>query len=319
MIIKIVRFGLGVLLVGYFSGCAPKVKISEEPLQPLFTTGDFVVLEQSPIQITQGDYDNGFASFHPSGNRILFVSQKGGNAQIYEKDLDTGEEHQIVEFSGESESPFWTPDGAGIVFCGYSSQSGDEFQRDIYFYDPNEQLVVPIVEGEGDDWWAKPADEVRFLYLKDDKGESSKPFWERNYGIYWGYLDGRASDPIPAEIAPLVSPLISPEGKIIATDRSGSLIWVDPATGVYEQMLSLAPHKVIDFDLHPNGNWVLFVSRERETYTLNIFDLSKRILQMLMTSSTPIRSPQFSPSGDKFLFSREIDGYYQVFLWRMAQ
>lgn len=302
-----------------FAGCARPLRVKEEAPPTAPVAGKVVDVEPSPLQLTRGDYDNGFASFHPSGNLIVYTSHRTGSPTLYTLHLETGEE-KALEGVGEADLPFWSTDGAGVIFSRPRGPGEDEFQRDICFYDVEEGIVATIVSDEGDDWLGKPVDEVRFLYLKDKEGDRSKPFWERGYALWWGYLDGRPSTPLPVNLTSIISPLLTPEGRLLACDREGKLWWVDTVSGEAVNQVPLGDIQVREFDLHPNGNWLLLTgTMEGKTYGLYLYDLPTQTLQLLLTSQSPIRSPQFSPQGDRFIFAQEVEGYIQLFLWRLAQ
>lgn len=71
-------------------------------------------------QLTFTDGINTSASFSPSGNRIVFVSNRGGSPQIYIMNYDGSDQHRITyNKSSYNSSPEWSPSGKKIAFTSF--------------------------------------------------------------------------------------------------------------------------------------------------------------------------------------------------------
>ena len=53
--------------------------------------------------------------FSPDGTRIAFTSYKGGNPDIYIRDIRTGAERRVFHYPGLNISPSWSPDGQRLA------------------------------------------------------------------------------------------------------------------------------------------------------------------------------------------------------------
>ena len=69
-------------------------------------------------------------SWSPDGQRIVFVSYRDENAEIYVMDADGGNPQRLTDSPADDWSPSWSPDGERIVF---SSERDGNFE--IYLMD----------------------------------------------------------------------------------------------------------------------------------------------------------------------------------------
>jgi len=76
-------------------------------------------------KIASGDFHNQNASWHPSGEKIVFASDRHGTGlDIWELDLPTGLAWRITNHAGEDREPVWTDDGRHIAWI---RKTGDTF------------------------------------------------------------------------------------------------------------------------------------------------------------------------------------------------
>lgn len=69
------------------------------------------------VKIGSGDFHNQNASWHPSGERIVFASDRHGTGlDIWELDLPTGLAWRITDHAGEDREPVWTKDGRHLAW-----------------------------------------------------------------------------------------------------------------------------------------------------------------------------------------------------------
>jgi hypothetical protein len=91
------------------------------------------------VQLTNDQYDNNQPAWHPKGNRIAFMSDRGivckrdaasedddaflGNPDIWEIQIDGAQATQLTNYIGDDSFPEYTPDGNHVLF---SSDRGSE-------------------------------------------------------------------------------------------------------------------------------------------------------------------------------------------------
>lgn len=74
------------------------------------------MLAEKYSKITNNKFINTSANFSPSGNKIIYVSDKTGVKKLYVYDVDTRKSERITKNSGAYDRPVWSPDGKLIAF-----------------------------------------------------------------------------------------------------------------------------------------------------------------------------------------------------------
>jgi Tol biopolymer transport system component len=114
-------------------------------------TGDLRTGELTRLTDAPG-YD-AECSFSPDGSRILFVSDRDGDPDIYVMDADGGNLRQLTDAPGYDGGPFFSPDGAWIAY------RTDRLEKDAL------QIHVMRADGSGD------------TAVTAGKGVHWAPFW----------------------------------------------------------------------------------------------------------------------------------------------
>lgn len=88
---------------------------------------------QNPVQLTFGNFDDYDPAFSPRGDRIAFVSDRGGtgNLELFTMNADGTNLLQRTADAGDQTDPSWSYDGRRIAFC-FSVGGGN---RQIWVYD----------------------------------------------------------------------------------------------------------------------------------------------------------------------------------------
>ncbi len=75
--------------------------------------------EITPIQITNGNWDDRDPALSPQGKQIAFSSRQGGNWDLYLLDVSTGETRRLTATLGYEGQPSWSPDGQWLTYAAY--------------------------------------------------------------------------------------------------------------------------------------------------------------------------------------------------------
>jgi serine/threonine protein kinase len=73
--------------------------------------------------VTEGAAEHISPSVSSDGKRLLFMSNKSGGYEVWERDLATGDEKQLTATPGWENRPLMAPDGARVAFCRGASGS----------------------------------------------------------------------------------------------------------------------------------------------------------------------------------------------------
>jgi TolB protein len=68
------------------------------------------------VQITN-EFDNYTPVWHPSGRKLIFVSTRAENPDIWVADLDSAKMVQLTNYFGDDADPEFTPDGRYLMFA----------------------------------------------------------------------------------------------------------------------------------------------------------------------------------------------------------
>lgn len=113
--------------------------------------------------ITTGRFNEDSPAWSNDGTRLAFVSNRGGNAQLWVRWMDTGELLAVTHGSQAPSAPAWSPDGTQLAFLQLVAQA---------------PLVVgtPLVPPPGATWSAPPKYTDRLVFRQDQLGELPSGF-----------------------------------------------------------------------------------------------------------------------------------------------
>ena len=81
-------------------------------------------------------------SWSPDGSRLVFVSDRDGNSEIYVMDVDGQNQTRLTDSDGWDVSPSWSPDGSRLAFV--SDRDGNS---EIYVMDADGQNQTRLTDG----------------------------------------------------------------------------------------------------------------------------------------------------------------------------
>jgi len=285
--------------------------------EPLITFGTIAEVTSGPVQITSNLSNNGLGSYHPNGSRIVFQSDRDGRWQLFQMDLASGVEELLISSQANDENPMWLPDSSGVIFTSDRNHPGEEFARDIFFFDPVAIQTATLTEETADDWYPVPTSADSYYFLSERTAPSGATQYDTPNGLYRGSLDGTP----PVLVAGLdinpSAPADLEDGGLLVRTNSGQLARLSPE-GVLEPITPSSFYCGTASYSHIRKIAVLN-ARENDIYGLYLFDLSNKKMQKIETGDGEVRFPQFSPDGAKILFSKEIDGNFQLFQLELAQ
>lgn len=82
------------------------------------------------VELTPGDAFDGWPSWSPRGDRIVFASDRTGEFQLFAMNGDGSNLERVLDRPGRYTNPRWSPKGDQILFSGRSPGDGD---LELYF------------------------------------------------------------------------------------------------------------------------------------------------------------------------------------------
>jgi len=245
---------------------------------------------------------NAYPALSPDGKRIAYMSNAGGEFDIYVVAMAEGARHRLTDAPGRDGTPAWSPDGAQIAF-----QSFREGHSQIYVMDADGSSQRNVSRSASHDehpFWS--ADGRTILFVSDRDTPEGQ---ERSFDIYEMAPDGSGVRRITStpEIETYAS--LSPDGSRIACRRV-------MADGNWEVVLldrdgralrNLSNHPAVDGwpFWSPDGAWVVFVSDRAGSEDLWVARSDGTDLRRLTRDQGhEERQPWWSADGRSIVFSR---------------
>lgn len=100
----------------------------------------------NPVQLTEDNNIVAAPAWRPGYRAIYYTSYRGGNADIYSHDLNTGARVPVVRFSGSNISPAPSPDGSRLAMILSQGGSPDLWISDANGGNPQRLTTTPADE-----------------------------------------------------------------------------------------------------------------------------------------------------------------------------
>jgi Tol biopolymer transport system component len=211
----------------------------------------------TPTKLVADGYFNSDPDFTPDGSSIVYASDRAGNADLWQRDLTTGEERRLSGLPGAQLAPRISPDGGRIA---YADQDGVTWVLDLATGTPTQ--VTPPLFMPGRPTWSPDGTTIALAAVKP----YSRRYREGTSQILTVSLTSGAltyTEPLPhASIATRGDdgPVWSPDGKYLAFVVE-SCAWVVPvsAAGVFTGPARQVTREVTDSLSWLGADWLLYL------------------------------------------------------------
>ncbi len=249
--------------------------------------------------------------------RLVFHSERDGDADIYLTALDGGTVTQLTDEPGRDYEPDGSPDGKRVVFASQRA-SGDSSQLHLMDIDGSNvsRLTFSADRAERvlDDYGEWSPDGRRIVFQRTIIPEGEKP-----------YADIWLIDPETGEETPLTetqdawdsTPSFAADGKAVLfeSNRSGAFeLYRMPLDGSGTVALTDSEGTEAEAKQSPDGRQVAFVSDRDGDFDVYVMDNDGANVRQLTSNDGADRCPQWSPDGQRISFSSDRDGDSEIYV-----
>lgn len=240
--------------------------------------------------------------------KIVFVSSRDGNEEIYAMNADGTDVRQLTDNPASDHSPVWSPDGTKIAFV-----SDREWNNDIYVMNADGTNPVQLTDSFAEDLnpsWSP--DGARIAFNSDRDGLPQ---------IYVMDADGSHVVRVTNDRDWNAAPVWSPDGKHIAYsstqiseilttgDMSSKIRVVDINGGTTKELSG----KDDSFPAwSPDGERIAFSSFRDGNLEIYVMDADGTAQKRLTDHPRKDCFPAWSPDGERIVFSSDRDGNSEI-------
>ena len=249
-----------------------------------------------------------------ASTQIAFVSNRGGNKEIWAMDYDGENQHQLSQLHTISLTPRWSPDASRIAFTCYEkpgSSSALSAQICVYSTLTNHLVSWPRFKGTNSSpSWSPDGSQLMFmssmlgspeLFITDASGQRPKrltfsngantsPSWNPKTGQQVAFVSDRGG-------IPQLYTMNSDGTNQAKVDLPDMGYVIDPAWSPNGQLLAFSWRR-------PNGNYDLYVM---ELVTRQLVELTRDVGRN--------ERPSWAPDGRHLVFESTRTGTRQI--WSM--
>lgn len=236
--------------------------------------------------------------------RIAFVSNAGGNKEIFTMDYD-GEGVETVTQNGSINiSPGWSPDGSAISYVSFK-----EGRSAVYIKDVRSGIDKRLSLPEGTSMGASWSPDGQRLAVVISRGGNADIFAiNRNGSGLTQLTDNWGLD---------VSPSWSPTGKEIAfvSDRGGNpQIYIMDSSGGNVRRLTFEGKYNVSPSWSPIGDSIVFAGTTDGKFNIFTINTDGGGLMQLTTDAGNNENPTWSPDGRFITFSSTREGGSGIYI-----
>lgn len=238
-------------------------------------------------------------ALNPDG-KILFISNREGNAQIYIMNHDGTEQHALTQGTAENTEPAWSPDGKWIAFTSYRDGNAE-----IYRMDNDGQHLLRLTNHELADNAPTWTPDGRIIF------RSMRERWSNFYVMD---ATGNNLQPLTTDQIDKGNPVISPDGKwlafVVHGDKKSEIYTISTNGGVAKNLTGSWSSDNTTFpSWSPDNQYIAYVEAKKPT-ALNIKIIAPdgrqptQITDNLYTNAYPL----WSPDGKMMAFVSSREG-----------
>ncbi|MFQ5641596.1 MAG: TolB family protein [bacterium] len=254
---------------------------------------DLLEADASPVNLTNNFSDDYDPDWSLDGNKIVFVSHRDGDPEIYVMNADGSGQINITRSASRDYEPAWSPDGEKIVFSTYRFTGN----REIAVMNADGGEVRQLTNHPGYDGSPEFIDNNTIVFATSRDDEDPRFCDPCNFEIYSMDINGENLERLTNRASFETQPIVSFDRERIAFHSSyyGSFdIYTMDTNGFNMNKITSGGSMEYAPSWSPDNKWILFVTdRGGETaiYMISANGSSQRKIIALPEADNPVWRP----------------------------
>lgn len=235
-------------------------------------------------------------------SKIVFVSDRAGNKEIFLMDYDGKRQSQLTFNNTIDILPSWSSDNEKILYTSYRKGGPDLFM--FHLYTGKTDLISTGGVNYSADW---SFEDNKIVYTSSKKG---------NAEIYNRDMESGREKRVTFNQAIDTTPCWSPNGKEIAfvSQRTGiPRIYIMSAEGTNVRCITSGGTHFDSPAWSPDGTRIAYVSMVEGRLDIYVHNLKSNSITKLTEKAGRNENPTWSPDGRHIVFSSNRSGRYQLY------
>jgi len=236
-------------------------------------------------------------------SKLIFVSSRDGNDEIYLMDYDGARQRRITINSYMDLLPSWSRDHEKILYTSYRKNNPDLMM--LHLYTGKTESISTRMANYSADW---SPEGNRVVYTSTKSGNAEIYVREMDTGRERRLTFNRVID---------TTPNWSPNGREIAftSARTGTpQIYIMDAEGTNVRRITTEGNYHDSPEWSPDGLRILFVSRIENRFDIYVYHIKSNTFSKLTENSGRNENPTWSPDGRHIAFASNRSGRYHIYV-----
>jgi TolB protein len=294
--------------------CTQFVQLLEADAEVLYVpeVGRIVGLLHPITKLTRGAFDDAQPRFFPSGEKIVFQSNRNGNWDLFEMNTVGGEIKPLLTDSLDQENP--VPDFSGEWLYFTQNQGKETRYRDIFRLNVKTDAKENVVSGLSDDWYPAPGPKGQWLFFVSNRLSPEK---DSVTAIFRQKLASQEPpEVLLSENGPYAAPCVLADGSGFLFTRQVQEVWHlyrANSSGKKVKALGTESFNYGNPFASPDGKQVVFFSNRNKNYDIYLKNLTTGKISRLTRQSSMDLAPAFSPDGSSIVFQSNRTGHHHIY------